>query len=167
MSESDQQIQFELKERLDYPSILTSALLTLKKANAEPTLNPSRIRNIIIDIYTDIPDSWYDTEFEKDIQNCLTVKFIDVRPEFSGVKMSIELCKQNNITTVKKTKDINWYRLKRAIVNLLDRRAMLVRREKIELSTGENLQFATLEELEKAFNLDADEEIEDNNNAET
>jgi len=166
MSESDQGIQFELKERLDYPSIITSALLTLKKANAEPTLNPSRIKNIIMDIFTDIPDSWIDDEFEDDIKSCLTIKYIDVRPGFSGVKMSIELCKLNNIKTIQKIKDINWHRLKRAIINLLDRRAMLVRREKIELSTGENLKYATLEDLEKAFNLDADEELEDNNNAE-
>ena len=162
MSESDQRIQFDLKERLDYPSIITSSLMTLKKANAEPKLNPSRVRNIIMDLYTDIPDSWYDDNFKEDLKNCLSTKLIDIRPEFSGVKMSLELCKENNIKTIKKIKEINWHKLKRAIINLLDRRSMLISREKIELSTGENLEFPTLEELEKSWDWEEEEDLEGN-----
>lgn len=152
MSEhADVDIQLELKDRLNYPHIIENTINSLKKALINPKIEFKTIQQLMLDFLTDIPDTWKDEEFEKEMEKVMKKRNIDIRPSFAGQKLSVEKCKEYNINIIKEVKEINYFTLKNAIINLLDRRQMLIRREKIEFSTGINLDIETIEELEKLF----------------
>ena len=149
-------IQLELKDRINYPHILQTTILNIKKAIGDTEIDITKLENMIWDLFTDIPHSWYDEEFSKDVKNSFISKTIDNRPSWGGVKLSTRLCKEKGIPLTKSIVAVNIYLLKNAIVNLLHRRDMLVRKKKIEHSTGNNLA-QTLDDLEP------DEEDKDEN----
>ena len=141
--------QLELKDRINYPHILTTSIIAMKSSLREAKeFNLRKVQIMILDLLTDIPDTWKDQDFEDELKKVVTVKLIDIRPMNAGVRLSPEACKKMGIKTTKELKQINYFRLKNAIVNLLDRRHLLIRKEKIEQSTGRNLDFQHIEDLE-------------------
>ena len=147
--------QLELKDRINYPHILTTSILAMKSSLKESQeFNLRKVQIMILDLLTDIPDTWKDEEFETELKKVVKIKNIDVRPVNAGVRLSHAACKRMGIQTVRQSKQINYFRLKNAIVNLLDRRHLLIRKEKIEQSTGRNLDIQHIEDLE----LEAEEE---------
>lgn len=158
MSEhADVDIQLELKDRLNYTQIIEGTIKSLKIALINPKTEFKTIQQLMLDFLTDIPDSWKDEDFQEEMKKVMKIRKIDVRPSFAGQKRSVESCKKLNISIIKEIKEINYFTLKNAIINLLDRRQMLIRREKIELTTGLNLDFETLDKLEESYE---DEEVE-------
>ncbi len=140
-------IQLELKDRLPYPQILTASLISIKKALAQPDFKMSKIQALILDLYTDIPDSWMNKEFLDKLELCITEKIVDVRPSRRGKRMTVEYCVRNKIEVVGKHTQIDYFKLKNAIINLLDNLNMLIRKEKIGMTTGINLEILTLDDL--------------------
>lgn len=141
--------QMELKDRINYPHILSTSIIAMKSSLREARqINMKKVQIMILDFLTDIPDTWKDEAFEAELKKVYKVKNFDVRPSNAGVRLSFETCKRRGIKTIKKTKEINYFRLKNAIVNLLDRRHLLIRKEKIEQSTGKNLDIEFIEDLE-------------------
>lgn len=159
---SEFDIQMELKDRLDYPKILTHSLLRLKKSIGETSKEKRINQKLILDFLTDIPDTWKDEAFVKELKGVMTKTTIDIRPSFAGIKASYNYCKRRNIKITTEIKKINYFKLKHAIINLLDRKALLIRKEKIEYTTGKNLKFETLEDLEAEYDR-MDEENDGNN----
>jgi hypothetical protein len=145
--ESEIDIQLELKDRINYPHILQSTLLNIKRAIGKDELDLDNLENMMWDFYTDIPHSWYDKEFVLDVKKSFISRDVDNRPVWGGQKLSIEKCEELGLETKKTLVGINIFLLKNAIVNLLHRRDMLVRKKKIEYSTGRNLKFKTLDDL--------------------
>jgi len=147
--------QLELKDRINYPHILTTSIIAMKSSLRETKeFKMRKVQLLILDLLTDIPDTWKDEEFELELKKVVTVRNIDVRPVNAGVRLSNSACKRMGIKTIRQEKQINYFRLKNAIINLLDRRHLLIRKEKIEQSTGRNLDIQFIEELER----DVDEE---------
>jgi len=109
----------------------------------------NKIEDMMWDFFTDIPHSWYDETFTEEVMKAFIQKTIDARPIWGDVRLSKETCEKYNMPITKTVTSINIYLLKNAIVNLLHRRDMLVRKKKIEYSTGKNLKFATIDELAK------------------
>lgn len=147
--------QLELKDRINYPHILTTSIIAMKSSLRETKeFKMRKVQLLILDLLTDIPDTWKDEEFELELKKVVTVRNIDVRPMNAGVKLSHAACKRMGIRIIRQEKQINYFRLKNAIINLLDRRHLLIRKEKIEQSTGRNLDIQFIKELER----DDDEE---------
>lgn len=147
--------QLELKDRINYPHILTTSIIAMKSSIRETKeFNLRKVQIMILDLLTDIPDTWKDEEFELELKKVVKIRNIDVRPVNAGVRLSTSACKRMGIQTIRQEKQINYFRLKNAIINLLDRRHLLIRKEKIEQSTGRNLDIQFIEELER----DVDEE---------
>lgn len=141
--------QLELKDRLPYPQILSTSILSMKSVlKSSDNLNMKKIQVMILDLLTDLPDTWKDEQFEEELTKVLRKKTIDTRPMNAGVKMSKAACERMGIATTRTIKQVNYFRLKNAIIDLLDRRAMLIRKEKIEFSTGRNLDIEFLEQLD-------------------
>ena len=150
MSElKDFDIQMELKDRLNYPEIISASLLRLKKSIGETSKEKRINQRLILDFLTDIPNSWRDEAFVEELKGVITIKTVDIRPSFAGIKASYDYCKAHNIKITREVKKINYFKLKHAIINLLDRKNLLIRKEKIEYTSGENLNYETLEDLEK------------------
>lgn len=147
--------QLELKDRINYPHILTTSIIAMKSSLRETKeFRMRKVQLLILDLLTDIPDTWKDEEFEEELKKVVKTRNIDVRPVNAGVRLSHSACKRMGIKTIRQEKQINYFRLKNAIINLLDRRHLLIRKEKIEQSTGRNLDIQHIEDLE----IEADEE---------
>lgn len=150
--------QMELKDRLPYPQILTTSILSMKSVLKNSNeLNMKKIQVMILDLLTDLPETWKDDEFEKDLKEVTTTRTLDNRPLNAGTRLSLATCKKLGIKPTRQVKRVNYFRLKNAIIDLLDRRALLIRKEKIEYSTGKNLDIQFLDQLE----IDEEEDEED------
>lgn len=140
-------VQLEFKERLNYPEYIQHVIENINNALNNEKVSMLKVNTMIINFLNDIPNTWYDEEFEKDIKNVITDKEVPNIIEFCGVALSKNYMKKHDLPLTIKIPDVNFFRLKNAIINLLDRRNMLVRKDKIEMSTGKNLQFETLDDL--------------------
>jgi len=140
-------VQLEFKERLNYTQYLQNVIEAINTALHNEKVSMSKIRTMILNYLNDIPSSWYDPEFENDIKGVITEREIPNLQKWAGVSLSKEYMMKNDIPLTKKIKDVNFFKLKNAIVNLLDRRNMLIRKDKIEQSTGRNLKYESLDEL--------------------
>jgi hypothetical protein len=150
-------IQLELKERIDYTDILETSIKNKKDVIKSDTFKFSKLQTMIIDDFTDIPNTWIDKEFAEDIKKVVKIKRIPNIVKFGGVPLSKEYMKRKKIPLTKKVKQVSYFILKMAIINLLDRRNMLIRKDKIEQSTGVNLQFETIDDLIDSLNPDDEE----------
>lgn len=155
-TQKEDSIQLELKERLDYPYIFQEGLLTINKAMNRPDMDIKRINTLILNLYSKIPDSWIDDEFKQDVKACIKHINIDCRPDNCGTQMSIEECIKQRIPYYTREEIIDYFGLQTAIINLLDRRNMLVRRSKIEFSTGVNLDYIEEKDIPNEEMEDAD-----------
>ena len=156
-------IQLELKDRLNYPFILTQNLLSLEKAYSNPDFDLDIIENLVIGLYTKIPDTWRDNQFEDDLEKSASVVKVDLRPQWGEIILSKQMCIKQGIPFEAERVIINYFKLLNAIINLLDRRGILIRKDKIEYSTGKNLD-ENIDELIKDEDIDIGGEIEENTN---
>jgi len=153
-------VQLEFKERLNYTDYLQKVIENINNALNNEKISMSKIKIMILNYLNDIPSSWYDPQFEKDIDGVVKEKEIPNVIKFCGVIMSKAYMEKHDVPLTKKVTDVDFFRLKNAIVNLLDRRNMLVRKDKIEQSTGINLKYESLDDL-------IDEMAEDEENEES
>jgi len=160
-SPEDLAVQLELKERLNYPEYLENALKHIESAFSNEKISMSKVQAMILNLFYDIPDSWYNDDFVKDIEGVITTKEVPNIIKFCNTTLSQEYMKQQGIPLTKKVKSVNFFKMKNAIINLLDSLNMLVRKDKIERSTGKNLKYKTLDEMIEALEkADEDEELE-------
>jgi len=144
---SEDHVQLEFKERLNYPEYLQNVIQNINNALNNEKVSMNKVKTMIMNLLNDIPNTWYDLDFEKDIKNVTRKREIPNIIEFSGVPLSNAYMERNKIPLTKIVIDVDFFRLKNAIINLLDRRNMLVRKDKIEQSTGKNLEFESLDDL--------------------
>lgn len=140
-------IQLELKERVNYPEILQKGMLDQKAVIKESTFSMDKLNLMILDQLFDIPSSWYDEKFAKEVKSVISHKTVKNTAFHAGVQLSEEYMKTHNIPLTKEVKNIDYFKLKLAIRNLLDRLNMLVRKDKIEMSSGRNLSIESLDDL--------------------
>lgn len=167
MSESDMGIQLELKDRLPYANYLDQQLRSFEQSLGSDKTSTTNIQLKMLSLFNSIPDSWKDEDFENELKKCIKIRKIDIRPRFGGKPRSVEYCKRKGIPIVKNVRQIDYFKLKRTIINLLDGLQMLIRREKIERSTGRNLNIETIEELEQIYLEDIEDEEVDENGKDT
>lgn len=152
-------IQLELKDRLRYTEIIEKSIMNIKSALNSDNPNTNKINTMIMDLFFDIPSSWYDEDFSNDMKQIVKTRKVPNVVMWAGVSLSIEYMKEHDLKLTKDVREISYFCMKNAIINLLDRRNMLIRKEKTEQSTGRNLEFQTLDELIKSLE---DEENEEN-----
>lgn len=146
-SSEDYNIQLELKERLRYPEYLEDVIKNINSAFNNEKISTSKVNIMILNFLHDIPSSWYDNEFVEDIKGVITEKIVPNVVKWCGISMSKEYMEKHDIPLTKKVNNVNYFKLKNAIINLLDRLNMLVRKDKIEKSTGKNLKYESLDDL--------------------
>ena len=156
---SSDRIQLELKDRLDYPYILTKSLFGIEMAYSEKDYDADKVEGMIWLLYHKIPETWKDKQFVDDVNNSVESKVVDVRPQFGKIKLNIELCKKQGLKINEKVEYIHYFKIFQAIINLMDRLNMLVRKDKIEKSTGKNLDYdEDKDSLDALIDKDKDED---------
>ena len=156
--DSDVGIQLELKDRMPYSEYLINQLRAFERVVTDPDKKVS-MQRIIYSLLKSIPDTWKNKKFLEALKECKTTKKVDVRPSFSGKKYTVEYCVANKIPISKEVSEIDYFKLKNTIINLFDSLQMLIRREKIEYSSGINLDYETIEDLWDADKDDADNDL--------
>lgn len=126
-------------------------------------LDDNRLQEMMWDFLSDIPHDWSDKEFIEDVKRAFIKRRIDVRPVWGVAKISLKTCEELGIPTEKEVSEMNPYLLKNAILNLLHRRDMLVRKKKIEYSTGKNLDIKTIDDLAAYEDEEEEEEKPEEN----
>ena len=154
-------IQLELKERLNYPEILQKGMLDQKAVLRETGFSMDKLNLMILDQLFDIPHSWYDAKFADEIKTVITKKTVKHKVYHAWVQLDEEYMKENKIPLEKEEKRIDYFKLKLAIINLLDRLNMLVRKDKIEMTSGRNLSIESLDDLIDKMEKEAKEENEE------
>jgi len=136
MSETEVEAQLTLKDRLNYPYYLGDAILTRNRSILKENYSEREIIEATENLLGLIAESWEDEKFKKDLEEATITNKIDIRPEFCGVKPSIEYCEAHGISTLKEEKIFDYKKLYRACINLLDRRGLTARRKFTEKMTG-------------------------------
>lgn len=114
-----------------------------------------------------LPTRWEDEQFKKDIGEAVTKIKLDVRPKFAGVRMDRELCEKKGIEVEQEVDVLDYFKVLKACIDLLDRLGMLSKREYTEAPTGmpfgENAlpEGMNLQEYLDSLEEDPDDEGED------
>jgi hypothetical protein len=134
-----------IKERLDYQYILTFQILSLVKARSGETFDIEQIREIIRGILDSIPKVWRDDEFRDELKKAIIKETVDMRPSFCGVKPSLEVCEKLGIKPFVDHKVYDYNKLFHAIINLLQRKHMLSKIQRVE-------ELVEIQEIEQTAN---------------
>lgn len=157
-STEDMGIQLELKERLNYPEYLENVIKNINSAFSNEKISMTKVQAMILNLFHDIPSSWYNDDFLNDIKGVITIKQVPNIVKFCNSTLSKEYMIEQGIPLTKEVKSVNYFKMKNAIINLLDSLNMLVRKDKIEKSTGRNLKYKTLDDLLDSLEKDENNE---------
>lgn len=132
-----------LQDRLNFPYVLANQILALSKATAvpDPEYSDKRIVDIILTLKNMIPAAWHDSDYQKELSSCLTISYLDDRPQWCGTRVGIN--KPRPVITW------NHYRLFHALMNLLNRKRLLTRQNYTEVATGRSFE-SDIQKLEEA-----------------
>jgi len=133
MTEQPNEAQLTLKDRLNTPYLLANQILTFEKSiTIVGSESKTEIVESIKGLLNMIPSSWEDEAFKKEIEKAKIKNKIDVRPEWCGLKATEEFCSKHNISTIKEEDSLDYWKVLKACMNLLDRRGMLSQVNPIE-----------------------------------
>ena len=130
-----------IKGKLDFPYLLARQIITYQQAILNTEHSEREIQEAINGLVEMIPESWKDSEWEKEIKEANVEEKVDVGPPVAGsIRMDEATCLSLGIPKWKivKTKDSN--KLFHSCIDLLNRRGMLSRVTKIEKMLGERFE---------------------------
>lgn len=128
------ELQFHSGDRINFPYVLANQILTHQKA----MLESEKTAQIVIESFVSmIPDAWKDDDFNKDIDKAVVTIKIDNRPLCCGnLRMNEKTCKKLGIEPWIDKKQLDYFAMQQACLNLLERRHLLLRKTFTERMTG-------------------------------
>jgi len=138
MSQKEYEAQLTLKDRLNYPYYIGDAILTCNKSVvATETFSERQIIEATKNLRSLIPSSWEDDDFKKDLEDAEIKQKKDLRPLVAGnIKMSEKACQELGLPIFEEVVTFDFEKLRRACINLFDRRGLTARRTFTEKMTG-------------------------------
>ena len=136
MSSKAPQFDLNIRDKLDFPFRIDQQIETFQKATLNTTFSRREIEESINGLVSLMPTRWQDDPFKDDIKAAKAKVQKDVRPVFAGVRMNKDLCRERKIPMTKEVEVIDYFKMLRACIDLLDRLGMLSRREFTEAPTG-------------------------------
>lgn len=137
MIEKEQEISLTIRDRVNFPYILASQLLTIQKAmlNSSEDTEVSRreIEEAIMGLVHVLPTVWKDEEYYKDEALAKEKIKVDVRPNFCGITASLEFCEKHGIVPYQEVETVNPYKMLTACINLLERRGLISKQTSLEI----------------------------------
>lgn len=137
MSEiKDISFNLTIRDKINFPFLLAEQITTFQKAILNIEYSRREIEESIQGMVAMIPTRWEDEDYQKDKKGAVKIFTIDNRPSFAGVRSSKEYCKARGIKLTRKETRPDYFKLLHAVIDLLDRRGMLSKREFTEQTTG-------------------------------
>lgn len=140
-SQSNQEfkdISFNLtiRDRINFPFLLAEQISTFQKAILNTDYSRREIEESIQGLAGMIPSRWEDEQYQKDRDASTEEYEVDNRPTFAGVPSSNQFCEDRGIPLTRTETRKNYFKLLHAVIDLLERRGMLSRRQFTEQPTG-------------------------------
>jgi len=132
-------LNLTVRERIDYPFLLANQILNIQRVIIKDYYDPAEIVDAVETLIAMIPATWRltDEDFQDDIKNARVTYPVDIRPSFGGITATHEICEKMGWAVSKEESELNHFKAFNAVINLLDRKRMLTRRNWIEKVTGE------------------------------
>jgi hypothetical protein len=128
--------QLTIREKLPYHFLLATMILTFQKAILNIEYSSEELREAVEGFVNMIPFTWRDEQFEEDMQNAQIYLFQDQRPAFCGVVATEQICEDLHIDPYVYVLTFDYFKVFNAVVNLLNRRHMLLKPVYKEIFTG-------------------------------
>jgi len=132
MSQSNAFPSLTIKDKINWPFILGDMVLKFHEAivKVEGEQSEQEVREAVLALNASIPTSWKESDpsYRTEASKAVIKRKIDVRKEWCGHKVGKPKYEREEI--------IDPYRLFNCIVDLLDRRGLISREEKIEKVDG-------------------------------
>lgn len=128
--------QLTMRDRLPYHFILTQMILTFQKAILNIQYSAEELREAVEGFVNHIPILWRDEQFNKDLKKAQMLVYEDLRPVFCGIPADKEYCEKNGIPVERLVRTFDYFKVFNAVVNLLNRRHMLLKPQYKEIMTG-------------------------------
>jgi len=127
MLEEFPEAQLQIKDRLPYNFLIAQMILTFQKAILNIQYSAEELREATEGFVNMIPKPWKDDEFFQDLREAQILIPVDTRPVFCEVPASDRYCQRHQIETQRYVKSFDYMKVFNAVVNLLDRRHMLLK----------------------------------------
>jgi hypothetical protein len=137
MLEEFPEAQLQIKDRLPCNFLIAQMVLTFQKAILNIQYSAEELREAAEGFVNMIPRAWKDQEFYEDLDNAATQIPMDSRPAFCDRPASDSYCRKHGIPTQVYIKSFDYMRVFNAVINLLNRRHMLLKPVLKEIMTGE------------------------------
>lgn len=125
-----------MRDRLPTNMLLLYTFLNINKALKDIKISAEEIGESILGLVAMIPDELRDDQFYEELEAAKQEIVIDVRPDFCGVKASLEYCERKGVQPFQKIQHINYFEMYHAVFNLLMRKHMLLKIQPKEIFTG-------------------------------
>ena len=138
LESDDIQFASKIRDRLHYTWLLQEQIRTFQKSVLNKQFTRRELEEAIRGLVAMIPDIWKekDEQWLADHAKATREVEVDCRISFSGVKMSVALCKKKGLPITKKIKVTDYFVVLQAVFNKLFRMGMLSKREWQEGTTG-------------------------------
>jgi hypothetical protein len=133
---SEKLFDLTIRDRINFPFLLAEQVTTFQKAILNKDFSRKEVEEAIKGFKNLLPTRWEDDDFKKDIKEAVNKVTIDIRPTFAGVSMSERMCKAKKIPMTEDIELMDYFKVLKSCINLLDRRGMLSKREYTEAPTG-------------------------------
>lgn len=131
-------ISLTIRDRVDWPYLISYAINTLFLAMRRDTLNEYEINTIVAYIEGLVPLSIreVDKKYDEEVLTATKSVRVDKRPQFGGVPLSEEACRRQNIPAFEMVNVVPAVVKFNAIINLLNRIGVVTKKEYVEKFTG-------------------------------
>lgn len=125
-----------IRDRLPTNMLLLYTFLNINKALKDIKISADEIGEAVLGLVAMIPDELRDEQFLDEINQAAQEIVIDVRPQFCGIKASVEYCERKGIPAYITERRLNYFEMYHAVFNLLMRKNMLLKIMPKEIMTG-------------------------------
>lgn len=125
-----------MRDRIPTSMLLLYTFLNINKALKDIKVSAEEIGEATLGLVAMIPDELRDDQFYLELKKATQEIVVDNRPEFCGVKASLEYCQRRGIQAYIRIRHLNYFELYHAVFNLLMRKHMLLKIQPKEIFTG-------------------------------
>ncbi len=126
-----------MRDRLPTNMLLLYTILNINKVIKEIKYSTAEITESVLSLVAMIPDELRDEQFIQELKRSIQMIVIDLRPQFCGVRASLEYCKRKGIQPFLEVPQLNPLEMYHACFNLLMRKHMFLKIQPKEIMTGQ------------------------------
>jgi len=130
------QASLTIRDRIDFTYLLEEQIITFQQATLNTDFSRREIEEAIDGFVSMVPKTWQDEDYQSELKEAIKIIKVDIRPTFATIPLKMEICKEKNIPIFQEREQKHYFKMLNCVINLLDRRGMISRKEFLEKATG-------------------------------